>query len=226
MEQEVKETAFEQETAEVDETVNVEEAEACEGEVVEDACEEDLAEDMTDSGEDAASEEVSQEDASEEENVEKAGFFNKKKKKDKKDAQIEELNDKLRRTMAEFENFRKRNEREKTQMYEVGAKAVIEKMLPVVDNFERGLATIPEEQKDNAVAQGMDMIYKQMLTTLEQLDVKEIEALGKEFDPNLHNAVMHEDNEEVGENIIVEVFQKGYTYRDSVLRYSMVKVAN
>ena len=128
--------------------------------------------------------------------------------------------------MAEFENFRKRNEREKTHMYEVGARDIIEKMLPVMDNFERGLAAIPEEEKENAVAQGMEMIYKQMVTVFEQIGVQEIEAMGKEFDPNFHNAVMHEDNEQAGENIITEVFQKGYTYRDAVVRHSMVKVAN
>lgn len=157
---------------------------------------------------------------------EKSGFFNRKKKKDKKDEQIEELTDRVKRTMAEFENFRKRNEREKSQMYEIGARDIIEKMLPVMDNFERGLASIPEDQKDNAVAQGMEMICKQMQTTFDQIGVKAIDAVGKEFDPNFHNAVMHEDNEEVGENIIVEEFQKGYTYRDTVIRHSMVKVAN
>lgn len=157
---------------------------------------------------------------------EKNGFFNRKKKKDKKDEQIEELTDRLKRTMAEFENFRKRNEREKSQMYEIGARDMIEKMLPVMDNFERGLASVPEDQKDNAVAQGMEMIYKQMQTTFDQIGVKAIEAVGREFDPNFHNAVMHEDNDQVGENIIVEEFQKGYTYRDTVIRHSMVKVAN
>lgn len=159
-------------------------------------------------------------------NGEKGSFFGRKKKKDKKDEQIEELTDRVKRTMAEFENFRKRNEREKSQMYEIGARDIIEKMLPVLDNFERGLASIPDDQKDNAVAQGMEMIYKQMLTVFDQIGVKEIEAEGKEFDPDFHNAVMHEESEEVGENVITQVFQKGYTYRDTVIRHSMVKVAN
>lgn len=218
MEQEVKDSTLEKEAVEateecVDQTVDTGEAEAYEGE---------------DLDEEASLEEEKEEEAavSEDASEEKSGFFTKKKKKDKKDAQIEELTDKVKRTMAEFENFRKRNEREKTHMYEVGAKDIIEKMLPIVDNFERGLASIPEDQKEGAVAQGMEMIYKQMITTFEQIGVKEIEALDKTFDPNFHNAVMHEDNDEVGENIIVEVFQKGYTYRDSVIRYSMVKVAN
>ncbi len=171
--------------------------------------------------------EESEEDNSKEgEEKEKSGFFGKKKKKDKRDEQIEELTDRIKRTMAEFENFRKRNEREKTHMYEIGARDIIEKMLPVMDNFERGLQSIPEDQKDNAVAQGMEMIYKQMVSAFEEIGVKTIEAVGKEFDPNFHNAVMHEDNEEVGENIITEEFQKGYMYKESVVRHSMVKVAN
>ena len=150
----------------------------------------------------------------------------KKEKKDKKDILIEELNDKYMRTFAEFDNFRKRSEKEKAAMFEIGAKAVIEKILPIVDNFERGLSTIPEDEKNTPFADGMDKVYKQLLTTLNDLDVKPIEALGKEFDPNLHNAVMHIEDEEVGENIIIEEFQKGYTYRESVVRHSMVKVAN
>ena len=127
---------------------------------------------------------------------------------------------------AETENFRNRTEKEKSQMYTVGARDVIEKILPVVDNFERGLKAIPEEEKESPVASGMEMIYKQLMTVLTDLGVTPIEAVGQEFDPNLHNAVMHIEDEEVGENIIVEVFQKGYTYRDTVIRYSMVKVAN
>ena len=150
----------------------------------------------------------------------------KKEKKDKKDILIEELNDKYMRTFAEFDNFRKRSEKEKAAMFEIGAKAVIEKILPIVDNFERGLSTIPEDEKNTPFADGMDKVYKQLLTTLNDLEVKPIEALGKEFDPNLHNAVMHIEDEEVGENIIIEEFQKGYTYRESVVRHSMVKVAN
>ncbi|MBE6014479.1 MAG: nucleotide exchange factor GrpE [Lachnospiraceae bacterium] len=154
------------------------------------------------------------------------GFFKNKKKKDKKDELIEELKDKVTRQMAEFENFRKRTDKEKSQMFEIGAKDIIEKILPVLDNFERGLATATEEEKATPFVEGMDKIYKQLVTTLEDAGVKEIDCLGKEFDPELHNAVMHEENEEAGENIITEVFQKGYTYKDTVVRHSMVKVAN
>ncbi len=147
-------------------------------------------------------------------------------KKDKKDEQIADLTDKLTRQMAEFDNYRKRTEKEKSAMYEIGAKDVIEKILPVVDNFERGFVTVSEEEKENPFVQGMDKVYKQLMTVLEGLGVKPIEALGQEFNPDLHHAVMHVEDEEAGENVIVEEFQKGYMYRDSVVRYSMVKVAN
>ena len=153
-------------------------------------------------------------------------LFGKKDKKDKKDEKIEELTDRLTRQMAEFDNFRKRTEKEKSQMYEVGAKDIIEKILPVVDNFERGLDAVKEEDKEDPFIQGMEKVYKQLMTTLEGIEVKPIEAVGQEFDPNLHNAVMHVEDEEVGENIVVEEFQKGYTYKDFVVRHSMVKVAN
>ena len=180
------------------------------------------------------SEEVTEETAEEpveteeaEENGEKKGFFGKKKdKKDKKDLKIEELEDKVKRQLAEFENFRNRTEKEKSRMYEFGARDVIEKMLPVVDNFERGLAAIPEAEKDGPVASGMEMIYKQMMTTLEGLGVTPIDALNKPFDPNFHNAVMHVEDETVEESTVVEEFQKGYIYKENVIRYSMVKVAN
>ena len=148
------------------------------------------------------------------------------KKKDKKDEKIEELTDKLTRQMAEFDNFRKRTEKEKSQMYEVGAKDIIEKILPVVDNFERGLDAVKEEEKEDPFVQGMEKVYKHLLTTLEGIEVKPIEAVGQPFDPNFHNAVMHVEDENFGENIVAEEFQKGYTYRDSVVRHSMVKVAN
>ena len=162
-----------------------------------------------------------------EETTEKKGFYGKKKdKKDKKDLKIEELEDKVKRQLAEFENFRNRTEKEKSRMYEFGARDVIEKMLPVVDNFERGLAAIPEEEKGGPVASGMEMIYKQMMTTLEGLGVTPIDALNKPFDPNFHNAVMHVEDEEIEESTVVEEFQKGYIYKDHVIRYSMVKVAN
>lgn len=157
---------------------------------------------------------------------EKKKFFGKKNKKDKKDEKIDELTDRLTRQMAEFDNFRKRTEKEKSQMYEIGAKDIIEKILPVVDNFERGLASMPEDEKSTPFAEGMEKIYKQLMTTLDSIGVKPIEAVGKEFDPDFHNAVMHVEDEELGENIIAEEFQKGYTYRDSVVRHSMVKVAN
>ena len=148
------------------------------------------------------------------------------KKKDKKDEKIEELTDKLTRQMAEFDNFRKRSEKEKSQMYEIGAKDIIEKILPVVDNFERGLDAVKEEEKEDPFVQGMEKVYKHLLTTLEGIEVKPIEAVGQPFDPNFHNAVMHVEDENFGENIVAEEFQKGYTYRDSVVRHSMVKVAN
>ena len=163
----------------------------------------------------------------------KGSFFSKKEKKDKKDAKIEELtgkvtelNDKVLRNLAEFENFRKRTDKEKSQMFEVGAKSIVEKILPTIDNFERGLKSVPEDKKDDPFVQGMEKIYQQLLSSLEEAGVKPIEAVGKEFDPNFHNAVMHEDNEEFGENTVSEELQKGYMYRDSVVRHSMVKVAN
>lgn len=152
----------------------------------------------------------------------KKGF----KKKDKKDEQIEELNDKYQRLFAEFQNFRNRSDKEKTAMFETGAKSIIEKILPVVDNFERGVAALSEEDLESPVGQGMNLIYKQLLQTLEDIGVEAIDAKGKEFDPELHNAVMHEDNDELGENVVSEELQKGYKYRDTVVRHSMVKVAN
>lgn len=154
----------------------------------------------------------------------KTSFFGKKKeKKDKKDQQIADLTDRLQRTMAEFDNFRKRTEKEKASMYIIGAKEIVEKILPVVDNFERGLATA---QEGDAFADGMKMIYKQLMTTLDELGVKPIEAVGQPFDPNYHNAVMHVEDESLGENVVAEELQKGYTYKDFVIRHSMVKVAN
>lgn len=189
---------------------------------------EETAEDAVESEE--VSEEDSEDIAEDAENAEEgSGFmkkFGRKNKKDKKDEKIEELTDRLTRQMAEFDNFRKRTEKEKSQMYEIGAKDIIEKILPVVDNFERGIAAVPEEEKSNPFAEGMEKIYKQLMTTLEEVGVKPIEAVGKEFDPDFHNAVMHVEDEEFGENIITEEFQKGYLYRDSVVRHSMVKVAN
>ena len=178
---------------------------------------------------DAADAQASGEQAAEETEAQKKGPFKKKEKKkekqkDKRDERIEELTDQVKRQMAEFENFRKRTEKEKTQMYEVGAKSIIEKILPVVDNFERGLAAVPEEQKSDAFVEGMDKIYKQMMTVFEELDVKPIEAVGKEFDPEFHNAVMQVESEEYESGIVAQELQKGYMYRDSVVRHSMVAV--
>ena len=191
------------------------EEEILENEEINDAAEEETVEEA----EEAAAEEPEAE-------KEKGSFFKKKEKKDKKDEKIEELTDRVRRQMAEFDNFRKRTEKEKTQMFETGAKSIVEKILPVVDNFERSLAAVTEEEKGTPFVEGMEKIYKQMMTVLEEAGVKPIEAVGQEFDPNLHNAVMHVEDEGFGENIIAEEFQKGYTYRDSVVRHSMVKVAN
>ena len=172
-----------------------------------------------------SAEEGSAEEASQEAADEKKGFFG-KKKKDPKDDKIEELTDRLKRTMAEFDNFRKRTEKEKAAMFEMGAKDVIEKILPVVDNFERGLAALPEEEKESSFAKGMEMIYKQLMKNLEDMGVKPIEAVGQPFDPNFHNVVMHIDDENLGENVVAAELQKGYMYRDSVVRHSMVQVAN
>ncbi len=159
--------------------------------------------------------------------TEKKGFFGRKKeKKDPRDEKIEELTDRLQRNMAEFDNFRKRTEKEKTAMFEIGARDMVERILPVVDSMERGLAAIPEEDKGSPFAEGMDKIYKQLMKTLEEAGVKPIEALGKPFDPNFHNAVMHIEDESLGENIVSQELQKGYTYRDTVVRHSMVQVAN
>ena len=169
-------------------------------------------------------EENSEEAETEEKSEEKKGFF--KKKKDKKDEKIEELTDRVKRQMAEFDNFRKRTEKEKASMYEIGAREIIEKILPVVDNFERGLDAVKEGEKEDPFVQGMEKVYKHLVTTLEGIEVKPIEAVGQPFDPNFHNAVMHVEDENFGENIVAEEFQKGYTYRDSVVRHSMVKVAN
>lgn len=155
-----------------------------------------------------------------------SGKEKKKRKKDKKDEKIEELNDRLLRNMAEFENFRNRSEKEKTAMFEIGAKSVVEKILPVVDNFERGLDAVSEEEKENAFVKGMEAVYKQFSTALEEIGVVPIEAVGKEFDPNLHNAVMHDEDDSMEANTVSEEFQKGYMYKDSVVRHSMVKVVN
>lgn len=154
---------------------------------------------------------------------EKKGLF-KKKKKDKKDEQIEELNDRLKRQMAEFENFRKRSEKEKSQMFDMGAKTIVEKILPVIDNFERGLAAVPDDKKDDPFITGMDKVYKQMLTELDAAGVKPIECVGQEFNPDFHNAVMQVENDELESGTVAQELQKGYMYKDSVVRHSMVSV--
>ncbi len=146
------------------------------------------------------------------------------KKADAYKEKIDQLEDRVKRQMAEFENFRKRTDREKQAMFETGAKSIIEKILPVVDNFERGLATVPEEQKEDPFVDGMNRIYKQLLTELENMGVKPIEAVGCEFDPNLHNAVMQVESEEYESGVIAQELQKGYTYHDTVVRHSMVAV--
>lgn len=175
----------------------------------------------------AAREEAPGEPVAEEAKESKSDKKEKRKKDKKQDAlkeKVEELEDRVKRQMAEFDNFRKRTEKEKTAMFETGAKSVIEKILPVVDNFERGLASVPEEEKDGAIAQGMQMIYKQLMTELENLDVKPIPAVGEEFNPEFHNAVMQTESEEFESGTIAQELQKGYTYRDSVVRHSMVAV--
>ncbi len=212
-------------------------AEAAEKEAEEAKAEEELNEEAPEEEAEEAAEaagerpsEEGEEDASEEETAEelfaRRKAKNKKKKTNPLEEKLAEVTDQLKRQMAEFDNFRKRTEKEKSRMYEIGASDVVGKILPVIDNFERGLAAVPEEQKGDPFVDGMDKIYKQMLTALEELGVKPIEAVGKPFDPNLHNAVMHVEDEEAEENTVVEEFQKGYTYRDTVIRHSMVKVAN
>ena len=184
--------------------------------------------DMTQQEAETPREETSGEpSAGEEEKTAKSDRKEKKKKDKKQDAlkeKVEELEDRVKRQMAEFDNFRKRTEKEKAAMFETGAKSVIEKILPVVDNFESGLASVPEEEKDGAIAQGMQMVYKQLMTELENLDVKPIPAVGEEFNPEFHNAVMQTESEEFESGVIAQELQKGYTYRDSVVRHSMVAV--
>ena len=201
----------------VEETVDTEENKAAEESAEEtktDSAETENAQDT-----DAASEETDTKEK-------KDGIFGKKKKKDKKDAQIEDLNDRLRRQMAEFDNFRKRSEKEKSQMFDMGAKSIIEKVLPIVDNFERGLAAVPEEQKDDAFVTGMDKVYKQLMTEFDSIGVKPIEAVGQEFNPDLHNAVMQVESEEFEPGIVAQELQKGYMYKDTVVRHSMVAVVS
>ena len=185
--------------------------------------------DTQDQPDDESDEEETEDGTGDEGSGEKKGFFGRRKKGDKEKAALQEkiagLEDRVKRQMAEFDNFRKRTEKEKSQQFDMGARSVIERILPVIDNFERGLAQADENSEDPFV-QGMEKIYKQMITELESIGVKPIEAEGKEFDPNLHNAVMHCEDDTVGDNIVVQELQKGYTYHDTVVRHSMVKVAN
>lgn len=196
------------------------------------AAETDSNKDSEDGGasqEEAGKTEETKEDASSEQAAGKKTFFDKLKKKDKKDPkdqQIEDLTDRVKRSMAEFDNFRKRTEKEKAAMFDMGARSVVEKILPIVDNFERGLATVPDDKKEDSFVDGMDKVYKQLVKTLTDMGVEPIEAVGKEFDPNLHNAVMHVEDEAYGENEVAAEFQKGYTYKGTVVRHSMVQVAN
>ena len=207
MAEDIKEPVDNEETEEINKT--------------EDCEEKDESGKNDESTENDTSSEAPSDDGEKEENKK-----SKKKKKDKKDEQIEELNDRLKRQMAEFDNFRKRTEKEKTQMFETGAKSIVEKLLDVVDSFERALSGVPEEKREDPFVDGMDKVYKQMMTKLSEAGVCPIEALGKEFDPEYHNAIQHIDDDSFGENIVAEEFQKGYMYRETVVRHSMVKVAN
>lgn len=171
---------------------------------------------------------LEEDESSDEDEDKKSGrFFKKKdKKKDSKDLKIEELEDRLKRNLAEFDNYRKRTDKEKSQMFEIGSRGIIERVLPVIDNFERGLGTLTEEEKNSGFAQGIEKIYKQLMDTLTEAGLKPIEATGKEFDPNYHNAVMHSEDSEMGENIVAEEFLKGYIFKETVVRHSMVRVVN
>lgn len=189
--------------------------------------EQESAEDMSQEQTDAQAAE-NQPDDKDVQTDDKKRFFG--KKKDKKDKQIEDLTAQLddlrKRNLAEFENFRKRTEKEKSTMFDMGAKSVVEKLLPIIDNFERGFAGLSEEQMSDPFVSGMDMVYKQLIKALADMGVEPIEAVGKPFDPNLHNAVMHVEDENLGENTVAQEFQKGYLYHGSVVRHSMVQVAN
>jgi len=206
------------------ETEEVVEETVTEDATTEDAVETTEAVENSETAETEAS--ASEQDVEEgsEEKEKKEGFF--KKKKDKKDEQIEELNDRVKRQMAEFENFRKRSEKEKSMMFDMGAKNVIEKILPIVDNFERGFTTVEEADKDDAFVQGMQQVYKQLMTELEAIGVTPIEAVGQEFNPDFHNAVMQMESEEYESGIIAQEFMKGYMYKETVVRHSMVGVVS
>lgn len=215
MPEDIKKETIDNETAENKaEEIEIEGADEESTQTAEEAKDTDVNE--TESVDDASTD-------TDEKSDEKKGLF-KKKKKDKKDEQIEELNDRLKRQMAEFENFRKRSEKEKSQMFDMGAKTIVEKILPVIDNFERGLAAVPDDKKDDPFITGMDKVYKQMLTELDAAGVKPIECVGQEFDPDFHNAVMQVENDELESGTVAQELQKGYMYKDSVVRHSMVSV--
>ena len=217
MSEETKNTAQEEETTD---TPVTEETVENEPEVVENG-EAETEEIPVEDGDEEASQDDKKDSKS------KTSFFGKKKKeKDKFEQQIEDLTDRLKRNMAEFDNFRKRTEKEKSSMYIIGAKDIVEKMLPVVDNLERGFDGLSDEEKETPFAKGIEAVYKQLLTGLEEIGVTPIEAVGKEFDPNFHNAVMHDEDDSDASNQVIEEFQKGYMYKDSVVRHSMVKVLN
>ena len=192
--------------------------------------EQDIVDEFTDAQVEVEADIEAETDAKAEESKESTDktkkFGKKEKKRDPKDILIDDLLDKNRRQMAEFDNFRKRTEKEKSVMYEIGAKDIIEKILPIVDNFERGFEAISDEEKSSPFTEGMEKVFKQLTKALDDAGVKKIEAIGQTFDPNFHNAVMHVEDENLGENIVADELQKGYTYRESVVRHSMVKVAN
>lgn len=217
---EVLEGAVEENLDDVEETQTAGDAQAEEAQTATESEEasEDSQADGTEEAEDAETPEKAAE------SKKKEGPF--KKKKDKRDEQIEELNDRLKRQMAEFENFRKRTEKEKSQMFDMGARTIVEKILPVVDNFERGLAAVPEEQKEDAFVSGMDKVYKQLMTELEAIGVTPIECVGQEFNPDYHNAVMQVENEELEAGTVAQELLKGYMYKDTVVRHSMVSVVS
>ena len=227
MPEDIKKETIDNETAENKaEEIEIEGADEESTQAAEEAKDTDMNE--TESDDDASTDAEAKADEKADEKAddksdEKKGLF-KKKKKDKKDEQIEELNDRLKRQMAEFENFRKRSEKEKSQMFDMGAKTIVEKILPVIDNFERGLAAVPDDKKDDPFITGMDKVYKQMLAELDAAGVKPIECVGQEFDPDFHTAVMQVENDELESGTVAQELQKGYMYKDSVVRHSMVSV--
>lgn len=218
LENDLKEKELEEETAKEEATQKENRTEEADTQAESEAEEAQDIEKETNSDEKTSGEDTKQDKKS----GKKKTFFD--KKDNKLQEKVDELEDRVKRQMAEFDNFRKRTEKEKSAMFETGAKSVIEKILPVVDNFERGLAALSEEEMKQPFAEGMNMVYKQLMTELDKLEVKPIEAVGCEFDPNLHNAVMQVESEEYETGIIAQELQKGYTYRDTVVRHSMVAV--